>query len=82
MVSFGKGQIILGGIGNFSYHSKIYYMSCLHQIFTISVLSKELSVPRRSLVAIPIQDSISGCISESKYPLSVKKEDLQIGAIQ
>ena len=69
MVPFGKGQIILGGIGNFSYHSKIYYMSCLHQILTITVLSKELSVPRSYFVAIPIQDSISGCISESKYPL-------------
>ena len=82
MVPFGTGQVILGGYGNGGLQSKIYYITCFRQIFTISLLSKELSVPRSRFVAIPIQDSISGCISESKYPLSVKKEDLQIGAIQ
>ena len=69
MVALGTGQVILGGFGNSSVQSKIYYIACSHQIFTISVLSKELSVPRSYFVAIPIQDSISGCISESKYPL-------------
>ena len=82
MVPFGTGQVILGGYGNGGVQSKIYYITSVHQIFTISVLSKELSVPRSYFVAIPIQDNLSGCISESKYPLSVKKEDVQIGAIQ
>ena len=78
MVPFGTGQVILGGYGIGGAQSKIYYITCFNQIFTISVLSKELSFPRSHFVAIPIQDSISGCISESKYLFSVRQEDLQI----
>ena len=69
MVLLGLGQAILGGsVGNlaFSYHSKIYYVTCSNQIFEIATLRKELSVPKANFVAIHIPDSISGCISESK----------------
>ena len=82
MVPFGTGQVILGGYGNGGVQKKIYHITCLHQIFTISILSKELSVPRSHFVAIPIHNDLSGCISESKYPLSVKQEDVQTGPIQ
>ena len=66
MVSLGLGQGVLGGFGNGAYQSKIYYIYCSHQICLISTLNNKLSVPRSSFVAIPIPDSISACISESK----------------
>ena len=66
MISLGLGQAILGGYGNSTTQSKIYLITCSEHIFVISVLSKELSVPRGVFVAIPIPDSMSGCISASK----------------
>ena len=64
MVTLGYGQAILGGFGNGDYQKKIYHMRCSYQICMISVLIKELSVPKSRFVAIPIPDS--PCISESK----------------
>ena len=69
MVPLGQGQAIIGGIGvdeNYAPQAKIYHLTCSHQSCMISLLSKELSVPRGNFVAIPIPDSMSGCISESK----------------
>ena len=66
MVTLGFGQAILGGFGNGEYQRKIYHMTCSDHICMILVLSKELSIPRRYFVAIPIPDSMSGCISGSK----------------
>ena len=73
MVPLGLGQAILGGRrntfseGNSQYQSKIYHVTCLNHFCDIDTLRKELSVPRDLFVAIPVPDSISGCISESKF---------------
>ena len=66
MVTLGFGQAILGGFRNEDIQRKIYQMTCSDHICMISVLSKELLVPREHFVAIPILDSMSGCISGSK----------------
>ena len=74
MVPLGLGQAILGGLkktfseGNYHQHqSKTYHMRCKNHLCDINTLRKELSVPRESFVAIPIPDSISGCISDSEF---------------
>ena len=68
MVSLGFGQAILGGEDNSGIHqTKIYYISCYLQICKISTLNQQLSVGRSGFVAIPIPDTISGCISHSKF---------------
>ena len=70
MVPLGLGQAILGGsVGHMdwvSYYSKIYHVTCSNQVFDITTLRIELSVPKAFFVAIHIPDSIAGCISESK----------------
>ena len=70
MVPLGQGQAIIGGEdGNHFPQTKIYHVTCSHQSCMISLLRRELSVPRGSFVAIPIPDNMvpdSGCISESK----------------
>ena len=76
MVPLGLGQAILGGWRDgdylYGYHnelgpqSKIYYLTCSFRICMISMSSKELSISRDNFVAIPIPDSMSGCISRSK----------------
>jgi hypothetical protein len=69
MVRLGKGQIILGGF-NFNkrgyppYQTKIDSMDCSNRNCTISFLDRELSVPRKNFVAIPIPDKNLGCITE------------------
>ena len=63
MVKLGKGQAILGG-GD--YQAKIYSMTCSNRNCIISLLDRELSVPKRWFVAIPIPDTISGCITGGK----------------
>ena len=67
MVPLGLGQAILGGSDDdLVSQRKIYHVTCSNQVCEMSTLSKELSVSRFSFVAIPIPDSISGCISDSK----------------
>ena len=67
MVILGLGQAILGGQDdNGIYRNEIYHFTCYQQDFFISLLNQLLEVPRGSFVAIPIPDSISGCISDSK----------------
>ena len=63
MVRLGKGQAILGGWSNNVYQAKIYSMTCSNRNCMISLLDRELSVPRQDFVAIPIPDTISGCIT-------------------
>ena len=63
MVRLGKGQAILGGWSNNVYQAKIYSMTCSNRNCMISLLDRKLSVPRRDFVAIPIPDTISGCIT-------------------
>jgi hypothetical protein len=65
MVKLGKGQAILGG-RSIDFQTKIYSMSCSKRKCIISLLNRELLVPRGSFVAIPIPDTISGCITGGK----------------
>ena len=66
MVRLGKGQAILGGQGYGGYQAKIYSMTCSNRNCIISLLDRELSVPKARFVAIPIPDTISGCITGGK----------------
>ena len=66
MVRIGKGQAILGGQSNGDYQAKIYSMTCSNRNCIISLLNRELSVPKGYFVAIPIPDTISGCITGGK----------------
>ena len=73
MVSLGLGQAILGGIDdNYVVQNRIYHITCSQHICMVSKMNKELSVPRAFFVAIPIPDSMSGCISQSKFGFIVK----------
>ena len=71
MVRLGQGQAILGGRSNDGsnddgYQNKIYSMGCSNRNCIISLLNRELSVPKGIFVAIPIPDTISGCITGGK----------------
>ena len=67
MVTLGLGQAILGGWDGNVYRNEIYHFTCYQQDCTISLLNQLLETPRAYFVAIPIPDSISGCISDSKF---------------
>ena len=68
MVTLGLGQAILGGRdANWGDRNEIYHFTCYQQDCTISLLNQLLETPRADFVAIPIPDSISGCISDSKF---------------
>ena len=66
MVRLGKGQAILGGWSNGFHQAQIYSMRCSNKNCSISLLNRELSVPKVEFVAIPIPDTISGCITGGK----------------
>ena len=74
MIPLGNGQAIIGGTmapGANGYNSNIYFLNCVnsnltHSNLEVSVLNQTLSFPRRSFLAIPITDIISGCISGGK----------------
>ena len=66
MVQLGNGLAIIGGYGNGNYQSKIHLLICMNRNCSISTLSQELSVPRELFLAIPIPDTITGCISGGK----------------
>ena len=65
MVELGNGQAIIGGFG-YESQDKIYLFSCMDRNCSIHQLSQELSVPRYWFVAIPIPDTLSGCITGGK----------------
>ena len=65
MVKLVKGQAILGGKSS-DHQAKIYSMTCSNRNCIISLLNRELSVQKAGFVAIPIPDTISGCISGGK----------------
>ena len=72
MVPLGLGQAIIGGVLYVDYghdnapNAKTFFVSCLQLSCDLKTLQQELSVPRAFFIAIPIPDSISGCISKSK----------------
>ena len=71
MVTLGLGQAILGGqslgLGQYEYERKIYFVSCYQLICGVSTVNQEISAPRGHFIAIPIPDSISGCVSKGKF---------------
>ena len=66
MVQLGNGLAIIGGYGDGIVQAKIHLLSCMNRNCSISTLSQKLSVPRRWFLAIPIPDTIAGCISAGK----------------
>ncbi len=74
MVALGLGQAVLGGLSSYEVQKKIYLITCSEQNFIISMLSQELSIRRSNFVAIPIPDSMSGCISNSEFWLFLKRD--------
>ena len=78
MVRLGKGQAILGGNSNIGYQSKIYSMTCSDRNCMISLLNRELKVPKEYFVAIPIPDTISGCITGGKNYFQKKTQNLYV----
>jgi hypothetical protein len=66
MVQLGNGQAIIGGFGNGIFHDKIYLFSCMNKNYSIHQLDQVLSLPRYWFVAIPIPDTLSGCITGGK----------------
>jgi hypothetical protein len=76
MVRLGKGQAILGGWSYAGSEAKIYSMTCSNRNCIISLVDRELSVPNAWFVAIPISDTISGCITGGKKYFQKKKKDL------
>ena len=63
MVELGNGQVIIGGYGNGNWQDKIYLFSCKDRSCSIHQLDQVLSLPRTLFVAIPITDTLSGCIT-------------------
>ena len=66
MVQLGNGQAIIGGESYEYVQSKIHLLNCMNRNCSISTLNQELSVPRQWFLAIPIPDTIAGCISGGK----------------
>ena len=66
MVQLGNGQAIIGGFGNGKYQDKIHLFSCTERNCSIHQLDQVLSVPKMWVVAIPIPDKLSGCITGGK----------------
>ena len=78
MVRLGKGQAILGGSSNGVYQAKIYSMGCSNRNCIISLLNRELSVPKDQFVAIPMPDTISRCITGGENYFQKKKPKISI----
>ena len=77
MVQLGNGQAIIGGYGNGLFQDKIHLFSCTNRNCSIHQLDQVLAVPRYEFVAIPIPDTLSGCIAGGKkfhktYPVSLQ----------
>ena len=64
MVQLGNGLGIIGGVyRGTKLQDNIYLFTCKSRNCSISILSQKLSVPRYWFVAIPISDTMSGCIT-------------------
>ena len=66
MVQLGNGQAIIGGFGSGTLNDKIHLFSCMNRNCSIHQLDQVLAVPRFWFVAIPIPDTLSGCITGGK----------------
>ena len=66
MVKLGNGLAIIGGYGNKIVQDKIYLFVSMNKNCSIHQLDQVLSLPRYWFVAIPIPDTLSGCITGGK----------------
>ena len=66
MVQLGNGQAIIGGGNGDMAQDKIHLFSCMNRNCSIHQLDQVLAVPRYWFVAIPIPDTLSGCITGGK----------------
>ena len=76
MVRLGKGQAIVGGWNNADALAKVNFMTCSNRNCIISLLDREFSVPKALFVAIPIPDTISGCITGGKKHFHKKTQKI------
>ena len=66
MVQLGNALAIIGGYGDGDFQDKIHLFSCMNKNCFIHQLDQLLSLPREWIVAIPIPDTLSGCITGGK----------------
>ena len=78
MVQLGNGQAIIGGFGNKKSQDKIYRFSCMNRNCSIHQLDQVLSLPRDWFVAIPVPDTLSGCITGGKIFHKIYHANLQL----
>ena len=80
MVQLGNGQAIIGGAGEGEplVQFKIHLLNCMSRNCSISTLIQELSVPREYFLAIPIPDTIAGCITGGKKCLQKESDSFVI----
>ena len=65
MVPLGLGQAIIGGHGRVDHllYDKIFFINCASRDCMVSLLDQRLSKFNAHFLAIPVPDSISGCIT-------------------
>ena len=79
MVQLGNGLAIIGGYnGNGQNQDKIYLFSCKNRNCSIHLLDQMLSLSRYWFVAIPIPDTLSGCITGGKIFHKIYHANLQL----
>ena len=78
MVQLGNGLAIIGGYGNGNVQDKIHLFSCTNRNCFIHQLDQVLSLPRYMFVAIPIPDTLSGCITGGKKFHKIYHVNLQL----
>ena len=79
IVQLGKGQALIGGgLPNGGYQDKIYLFSCMNKDCSIHQLDQVLAMPRLWFVAIPIPDTLSGCITGGKIFHKIYHANLQL----
>ena len=78
MVKLGNGLAIIGGYGNKIVQDKIYLFVSMNKNCSIHQLDQVLSLPRYWFVAIPIPDTLSGCITGGKIFHKIYHANLQL----
>ena len=77
MVQLGNGQAIIGGFGD-GYQDKIHLFSCMNKNCSIHLLDQVLSLSKYMFIAIPIPDTLSGCITGGKKFHKIYHVNLQL----
>ena len=66
VIGLENDLLVLGGNSGFWYEKAIHRLSCANADCIWTTMKQALKVRRQYFVAIPIPDSLSGCINESK----------------